>query len=311
MFDYPLRTGKAPVAEGLSLYYEDAGDEEAPVMLMIMGLGAQLTVWPRALREALLAKGFRVVCFDNRDVGLSDSTPNLPPIQTMANFIRSKVGRPIDAAYSLTDMVNDVVALMDFLNIPKAHVAGASMGGMIAQLLATHHPQRVLSLGVIMSNTNEPYLPMPSLRILMHLTGITGERVVDVPSAIRNRIAFWKRIRSSDDYADSESEVAKRAAASFERAFRPQGAARQSEAVMATGGFAAQLSKIIAPTIVIHGNADKLVPLAGGRDSARAIPSAQLAIIDGMGHDLPMKLCQTYADLITKNTQRPLGINEI
>ena len=297
-----IRTGVVN-ASGLQLFYEDRGDVNAAAMVLIMGLGAQLTVWPELLCARLEAEGYRVIRFDNRDIGLSSAIALTEPLKTLENFIRSKLGLKIKAPYDLHDMAADAVLLLDQLNIQQAHIVGASMGGMIAQLLAATYPERVLSLTSIMSSTNEPHLPTPDLRVLLHLTGITGEKVVDAASAVRNRMVLWGMIKSPGHPIDKDL-VAARAEKSYLRSFRPEGAARHSLAVMATGGFAAHLKSILAPTLVIHGNKDKLVPLAGGLDSVRAIPGANLQIIDGMGHDLPDALCPHYADLIIKNANK-------
>lgn len=302
MCEVEVRTGVVTVP-GLELFYEDRGSVSAPAIVLIMGLGAQLTVWPEPLCESLEAAGFRVIRFDNRDIGLSSSVALTEPLNTLKNFIRSKLGMKIKAPYNLHDMAADAVILLDELKVEKAHIVGASMGGMIAQLLAATYPQRVLSLASIMSNTNEPHLPTPDLRVLFHIVGITGERVIDAASAVRNRRALWGMIKSPE-YHTHEDLISERAEQSYLRAFRPEGAARHSLAVMATGGFASQLRSIVAPTLVIHGNRDRLVPLAGGLDSVRAIPGARLQIIEGMGHDLPDSLCPYYAELIIGNIAR-------
>mgnify|MGYP000610347523 FL=1 len=176
-----IRTGVVS-APDLELFYEDRGDINAPAIVLIMGLGAQLTVWPELLCETLQAKGFRVIRFDNRDIGLSSAVALTEPLKTLKNFLRSKLRMKVNAPYNLYDMADDAVILLDELKIDRAHIVGASMGGMIAQLLAAAYPHRVLSLTSIMSNTNEPHLPTPDLRVLFHIAGITGESVVDTAS---------------------------------------------------------------------------------------------------------------------------------
>lgn len=302
MLTTKLRTGTVSTPD-LDIFYEDRGDISAPAVVMIMGLGAQLTVWPELLCETLQGRGFRVIRFDNRDIGLSSSIALSEPVKILKNFIRSKLGMKITAPYQLHDMADDVVALLNHLGIERAHVVGASMGGMIAQLLAAAYPHRVLSLTSIMSSTNEPHLPTPDLRVLLHLAGITGEKIIDSASAVRNRMALWGMIKSPGHLSD-ENLVAGRAEQSYLRSFRPEGAALHSMAVLATGGFAARLGSITAPTLVIHGDQDRLVPLAGGMDSARAIPGASLTVIEGMGHDLPDSLCVYFADLIVANANK-------
>ncbi len=297
-----VRSGRVKTSH-VDLYYEDAGELSAPPVILVLGLGAQLTLWPDALCRALLDSGLRLIRFDSRDIGLSADFVHHLPLDLLANFVRVRLGLPVAAPYDLHDMAADVIAVMDTLQLEQAHLVGASMGGMIAQLVAADYPHRVLSLTSIMSSTNEPHLPMPKLKVLLHISGMTGEKVVDAASAVRNRLALWSMTRSPG-HANDEVEVADRAAHNYRRAFRPDGAARHSLAVMATGGFASRLKSITAPTLVIHGNCDPLVPLAGGQDSARAIPGAQLKIIDGMGHDLPDSLCPQFVRLIIENTQR-------
>lgn len=304
-------SGVVEVAAGVELFYEDYGNTNDPVILLVMGLGAQLTVWPDALVEQLLRGGFRVIRFDNRDVGLSTELNILEPLDALKSFVRSRLGLSVKAPYDLNDMAADVVSLMDQLKIEHAHLVGASMGGMIAQLFAAAYPHRVLSLTSIMSTTNERHLPTPDLTILLHLAGIKGVKVVDAASAISNRLTLWNMIRSPL-FADEEDVVSYRAEQNFYRSYRPQGAARHSMAVMATGGFSEKLATIVAPTLVVHGRHDPLVPLAGGRDTAKSIPGANLHIIDGMGHDLPARLCPHIAQLITNhavNAQQALVEN--
>lgn len=300
-----LRSGYA-VVDGVKLFYEDRGEIGAPAVILVMGLGAQMTIWPESLCDALEERGFRVIRLDNRDVGLSSeiAVRNLP--NPMVNFLRSKLGLQVKAPYTLRDMAADVVGLMEALELPQAHLVGASMGGMIVQLIAALCPQRVASLTSIMSNTNEAYLPTPDLKVLLHLSGARGVPITDVETAVQNRMQLWELIRSPA-YPSDPQKVAERAASNYQRSFRPQGAARHSLAVMATGGFSNVLGRIQCPSLVIHGNADPLVPLAGGQDSARAIPGAKLKIIDGMGHEIPESLAGYFAEMIADNAGLNLG----
>ena len=197
-------------------------------------------------------------------------------------------------------MVDDAVGVLDELGIEQAHWVGASMGGMIAQIAAAEYPARVLSLASIMSNTNEPHLPTPNVNVLLHMTGIKGNKVVDVESAVKNRLNLWGLI-SGGVYSNTPEFVAERAEANFLRSYRPQGSSRHSMAIMATGGFAKRLKKITAPTVIIHGNKDPLLPVAGGLDSVKAIPGAKMKIIDGMGHELPEAVCPYIVELICEN----------
>lgn len=294
-----IQSGYAQSEANIQLYYECWGHSDHPALLMIMGLGAQMTVWPQRLLEALVEAGHYVVVFDNRDIGLSTATPEVQS-RTMRNYIRSKLGCRVKAPYNLSDMAGDAVAVLNHLGIEKAHVVGASMGGMIAQLLAVEHPSRVASIVGVMTSPNENDLPRPPLKLLMQLTGLRGEPIVDADSAARNRIQLWRMINSPEFLTD-EDVVYSRAAASYTRSFRPQGAAKHSMAVMATGGFEDRLKAVKVPSLFIHGSADRLVHSDGGRRSARAIPGARFELIQGMGHEIPDALCEFVAAKIAQH----------
>lgn len=294
-----VHSGYARSGDDIQIYYECWGNADKPVLLLIMGLGAQMTVWPERLLKWLVDAGFYVVLFDNRDIGLSSATPKVRS-RTIRNYVRSKLGFRVKAPYNLSDMASDAMAVLDHLRIKKAHIVGASMGGMIAQLIAIEYPQRTLSMVGIMTGANENDLPRPPLKILLQLTGLRGEPIVDADSAARNRLQLWRMINSPEFLSDEEL-VYRRAATSYKRSYRPEGAAKHSMAVMATGGFEDKLPGITAPCLFIHGSVDRLVHPDGGRRSARAIAGARFELIDGMGHEIPDALCERVGQLMSEH----------
>lgn len=291
----------AITANGITIEYEDDGDPAAPPVLLVMGLGAQLTLWPLELVEALVTRGFRVIRFDNRDIGLSTKFDHagLPNLTQLMMAMMS--GRTLDPPYTLTDMAGDAVALLDALGIPSAHVVGASMGGMIAQLIAAEHPARVRSLTSIMSSTGNPSLPPARPEALAVLTGrpMSADRDTIVAYGMRSA-----QVIGSPAYPLDPDRLRARVERDFDRSFSPAGAMRQMAAVLADGDRRERLRRITAPTTVIHGDADPLVPVEGGRDTAAAIPGAELIILPGMGHDLPLPLVDEIADAIAATAAR-------
>ncbi|WP_294297012.1 alpha/beta hydrolase [uncultured Sphingomonas sp.] len=291
----------AITANGITIEYEDDGDPAAPPLLLVMGLGAQLTLWPIELVDALVARGFRVIRFDNRDIGLSTKfdRAGLPDLaQLMMAMMTGKVFAP---PYTLSDMAADAVGLLDALRIPSAHVVGASMGGMIAQLIAADYPTRVRSLTSIMSTSGNPSLPPAKPEALAVLTGrpMTADRDTIVAHGIKSA-----QVIGSPAYPYDLDRLRARVERDFDRSFSPTGAMRQMAAVLADGDRRERLRRITAPTTVIHGDADPLVPVEGGRDTAAAIPGADLVILPGMGHDLPLPLIDDIADAIAATAAR-------
>ncbi|MGM0562798.1 MAG: alpha/beta fold hydrolase [Pseudomonadota bacterium] len=294
-----IHSGYAPTREGLSIYYERWGNPANPPVLMVMGLGAQMTIWPEALLKALVERGLYLILFDNRDIGLSSATPHAKP-QALSAFVRSRLGLKVHAPYNLDDMAADAIDLLNYLGIERASVVGASMGGMIAQILAVEYPDRICSLTGIMTSPNEGHLPRPPVKLLLQLAGLRGEPIVDAESAAENRLQLWRMI-NSPDYLMDEDIVRQRAAASYRRSYRPDGAAKHSLAIMATGGFKDRLARIRLPSLFIHGGADRLVHPEGGKLCARATPGAELMLIKGMGHEIPEDLTQRLAEKIAKH----------
>jgi pimeloyl-ACP methyl ester carboxylesterase len=249
-----------------------------------MGLGAQMILWEEEFCEQLAASGFFVVRFDNRDIGLSTQLDALGMPNVMAAMQAAMTGRPVEAPYTLAEMADDTVALMTALGIARAHIVGASMGGMIAQTVAVRHPERCLSMTSIMSTTGDPTLPQATAEAMtVLLTPPPGDREGNVARAI----TAWKVI-GSPGYPFDEPRMRDLFGRAFDRGYNPAGVARQMAAIMASGDRTAALRSVTVPTLVIHGDADPLVRVEGGRATAAAIAGATLVEIAGMGHDLPV-----------------------
>ena len=283
-------------ANNIDIYYEENGPADAPVILLVMGLGAQMIAWPDEFIHGLVSKGYRVIHYDNRDVGLSQwmdgaKTPNL--VWTM---LKARFGLPVRVPYTLTDMAADGIGLLDALGIDKAHVAGASMGGMIVQLMAANHRERLLSMTSIMSSSGKPGLPGARADIQKSFM------VKRPPDASRDEaVAFGTELVRSFSYPDParpENAHAEMTAKAFDRGYYPVGTRRQLLAIIADGSRVERLKKITTPTLVVHGGADPLVPKEGSEDIARHIPGARLEIIDEMAHDLPPSQVGRIVDLI-------------
>jgi pimeloyl-ACP methyl ester carboxylesterase len=283
-------------ANGIRIEYETHGDPAHPPLLLIMGLGAQLTLWPVEFVEALVAHGFHVIRYDNRDIGLTEKFGHagIPKIRRVA--LMRMLGLRARLPYRLSDMAADAAELLRVLKIDKAHVVGASMGGMIAQLLAVNHPGRVRSLTSVMSSTGNRRLPQARPAAMAALfdrapAGATLEQVI--PYGIR-----ISRAIGSPAYPAPEERLTARITRDYNRSFYPEGTSRQFAAILDDGDRRSRLKRIKAPTLVIHGVDDPLVPVEGGRDTAAHIPGARLHEIPGMGHDLPLELVDELAGLI-------------
>ena len=272
-------------ANNISLYYEDAGPADAPVILLVMGLGAQMIAWPDEMIQALVAKGFRVIHYDNRDVGMSQRMDGAAAPNLIWTMLKARLGLSVNVPYSLTDMAADGIGLLDALGVEKAHVVGASMGGMIVQLMAANHRDRLLSMTSIMSSSGAPGLPGARADIQRRFM------VKRPPDASRDEaVAFGAELVNAFSYPDParpDNAHAEMAAVAFDRGYYPVGSRRQLLAIIADGSRVERLKTITTPTLVIHGGADPLVPKDGSEDIARHIPNARLEIIDEMAHDLP------------------------
>jgi proline iminopeptidase len=286
-------------ANGIRIEYESHGDPARPAIVLIMGLGMQLVAWPDELVEGLLARGFRVVRFDNRDAGLSTQFDEHPAGPIAAAFMRWTFGWPVSAPYLLDDMANDTIGLLDALGIARAHVVGASMGGMIAQLLAIRHRARVASLTSMMSSTSARRLPQPKYDAFFALIKRPA-RDAGLDDLVDHYVHLF-RVIGSPAYATPLPILQERLRRGLARAYRPFGTLRQLLAILACGDRSLLLPQITAPTLVIHGDADPLVPVAHGEDTAAKIPGATLKVIHGMGHDLPPALVPELTELIASH----------
>lgn len=286
----------------LHIEYESLGDPAHPAIVLIMGLGMQLTAWPDSFCRALVERGYRVVRFDNRDCGLSGRTPGKKRANLMLAMAASALGLPVRTPYTLDDMAGDVAGLMDRLGIAQAHIVGASMGGMIAQVLTAKFPQRVLSLTSIMSSSGNRRVSKPTKPARKVLLSRPADPK-DTESVIDYMVQMFGVI-GSPAYPATPDELRDRLGRSIRRAYTPAGTARQLLAIIASGDRRKLLRTITVPTLVIHGAADPLVPLAAGRDTAQNIPGADLLVIEGMGHDFPEVLMPRLAQAIADHCQR-------
>jgi proline iminopeptidase len=283
-------------ANGIELAYEALGDPQGDPVLLIAGLGLQLISWPDAFCDSLASQGLRLIRFDNRDSGLSTKMEQFGRPDLRAAFVRSVFRMPLASAYTLHDMADDAVGLLDALHLERAHLVGVSMGGMIAQIIAALHPQRTASLTSIMSTSGRAGLPGPTLAASNALfSKPRNPRDIDSVTEHLMRVA---RVLGSPRYPTPDALLRERVIASVRRNVCLRGTARQIMAVAASGDRVALLRTIRARTLVIHGTADPLVPVAGGRDTSYLVPGAVLREIDGMGHDLPPALEIPLAQLI-------------
>ncbi len=281
---------------GVEIAYETFGDPADETMLLIMGLGVQMLGWDEELCRTLAGRGYHVVRFDNRDVGRSTKVEGGPRPDVMAAF----AGDVSSASYTLEDMADDSVGLLDELGVSAAHLVGASQGGMIAQTVAIRHPERVLSLVSIMSTTGDRAVGQPhpeAIPALLTRPPAGREGFVDFV------VGAWRVIGSPGFEAD-EDALRARAAASYDRGIYPDGTARQLLAIVASGDRTEALRRLDVPATVIHGTDDILVDVSGGKATAAAIPGAQLELIEGMGHDLPAQLWPRFVELIVANAER-------
>jgi len=290
------------VSNGLRIAYDTFGDAASPALLLIAGNGAQTLFWDAEFCGLLRVAGFFVIRFDNRDAGLSTKFDAAGVPDVMAEIQAAMAGKPVNSAYSLNDMADDAVGLLDALNIEKAHICGASMGGMIAQAVAYRHPDRVLSLTSIMSNTGSPHLPQGKPEAIAAVVEPPPE---DREAYIAHNMAVWRKIWSPG-FPFEEARARDFLEKSYDRSYCPQGMARQNMAVLACGDRSAALPAITAPTLVIHGADDPLIPVEAGKETARLIPGAELLIIDGMGHDMPKPTWKDIAAAIARHARKAM-----
>lgn len=292
-------------ANRLHIEVDDQGPRDGPVMLLVMGLGMQLIAWPQALVQMLVDRGFRVVRFDNRDIGLSQGFDQAGVPNMALAGLRHALHLPVRSPYSLADMAGDALGVLDALGVPRAHVCGASMGGMIAQHMAVLAPARVASLTLMMTSSGSRHLPQPPRHLQRTLMSRPmGHHSVDAAVAWILRVL---QAIGSPAYPADPAVRHQRVLTSVQRAWNPGGSVRQLLAVVADGDRSLLLPRITQPTLVIHGTDDPLVPLACGQDLARRIPDARTDFIAGMGHDLPDALLSRFAQGMADNAARGRG----
>ncbi|MNX42445.1 putative non-heme bromoperoxidase BpoC [compost metagenome] len=279
-------------ANGLQIEVDDTGGEGRPVILLIMGLGMQLVAWPDGFVQQLVDAGFRVVRHDNRDIGLSQGFDHLGTGNLVWETIRHRIGLKVRSAYTLQDMALDSLGVLDALGIARAHIVGASMGGMIAQRIAATAPGRTASLVSIMSSSGARGLPGPRREVGAML--MRRPRSHDEAALVAHSIKLLRLIQSPA-YPQTDEQLATRLTFSMRRAYHPAGLMRQMLAIGADDDRPQVLARIQRPTLVLHGDADALVPIACGRDSAQRIPGATFIAVPGMGHDLPPEVCTILA----------------
>lgn len=297
-----IEAGIAP-SNSIEIAYEDMGSPDDPAVLLIMGLSAQLTLWPMNFCTQLVDAGYRVIRIDNRDIGLSTkmSGQQVKGWQIL-RLIRHELGLPSAVPYTIADMAADAVGVLDHLDIGSAHVVGASMGGMITQVFAGRYPERTKSVSILFSSTNEPFLPPPDPRALLPLVGGVGknatkEQIVAHSAKVLTTIG-------SPAHPTPREEQLEIAQVMYERNYNPSGVIRQMAAITGTGSLRSYAERIAAPTTVIHGTADRLVRPSGGKAIARAVPGAKLTLIEGMAHDLPAALLGRITEIILANFAR-------
>ncbi len=291
----------ARLETGIDLCFDERGEGEP--LVLIMGIGCQMIFWPEGFCDELAARGFRVIRFDHRDIGLSSKLDHLGTPPLLPTLLAGFMGRGVGAPYALEDMADDVAGLLDHLGLDSAHVVGASMGGMVAQTMAFTHPHRTRSLVSIMSTTGAAGRYMSEPRALR---AIFGPPPKSRSEAVERGVEVW-RVIGSTGFAFDEAGTRDRAGRSWDRGTHPRGFLRHLAAIAATGDRTARLRFVRAPTLVIHGSVDPLLRPIGGRLTHAAIPNARFELIEGMGHDLPVELWPHFATLIADNAARRGG----
>ena len=294
-----ITPGIAP-ANGIDIAYETMGDESDPPVLLIMGLGCQLITWTDEFCSRIVDAGYRVIRFDNRDIGLSSKIEGARVTGNIAlRLARHELGMSSSVPYTIEDMAADTLGLIDHLGIDKVHVVGASMGGMITQVFAGANPDRVLSVSILFSSTNQKFLPPPNFGALLPLfkpaaKNATREQIIE-------RSATTFATIGGKQYASPRAERLASAAAAYDRNYYPAGLIRQLAAITGTGSLLRWTRRITAPTVVVHGTADPLVRPSGGKAIHRAVAGSELVLIDGMGHDLPNALLDRITGAFVEN----------
>jgi pimeloyl-ACP methyl ester carboxylesterase len=285
--------------DDVELAYDTFGEPADPAVLLIMGLGSQMIRWREAFCQQLAAMGFWVIRYDNRDVGKSTKFEEAGVPNVISLLLGAQSGDQVSVPYTLLDMAQDAVGLLDVLKIDSAHVVGVSMGGMIAQMVAIHFPDRVRTLTSIMSSTGNPELPRPKPEAFALLQQVPPDNRAEYIEYTVKR----QRILSGPHFPIDEADVRDLAGRAFDRNFYPQGTTRQLAAVLASGSRKDALKTVHVPTLVIHGDSDPLVPVEGGKDTAASIPGAKLLIIEGMGHDIPVQVAPQILEAIANHAR--------
>ncbi|HCM64049.1 MAG TPA: alpha/beta hydrolase [Morganella sp. (in: Bacteria)] len=288
---------------GIELCSDSFGDNNAAVILLISGLGTQMIRWPVLFCEMLVARGYRVIRFDNRDTGCSSHFTGCTAPDFAALAAAFAAGQRPDVPYTLYDMAGDVIGLLDALGIERAHLVGRSMGGMIAQIAASQYPERVMSLTSIMSGTGNPGLPSASPEVMAMLTQRVPNPQEDEAGFLKHSLAF-ARLIASPGYPFDEQAHRTLIVEESSRSCDSTGFGRQIAAIAATGDLRPLLAGITVPSLIVHGAGDLLVPAACGKDTASSISGSEFMLIDGMGHDLPSQLYKTVADGVDRVARR-------
>ena len=289
-------------ANGIKICYDEFGDPASTPLLLVMGLAAQMIVWEVDFCNDLAARGFRVIRFDNRDIGKSTHFSDAPAPAMNEIFMAAMTKRPLPIAYTLRDMAADAMGLLDALGIATAHVVGLSMGGAIAQEIAINFPARVRSLTSIMASSGNPNLPPPSAA---GLGVLTRPRPATREAYVADYVANWQ-VLNGPNFAFDEARTRAQAELGYERGLNPDGVSRQMLAIVASGDRRDALHRVALPALVIHGSADPLVPVEAGRDTAASIPGAELVIVEGMGHTLPRAAWPRVIDAIARHASAAL-----
>lgn len=288
---------RAPVADGIELAYQTFGDPHDEPLLLVMGLGGPMNWWDTGFCELLATHGFFVIRYDNRDTGHSDHARGRV---SRTDLVKAFLGRPVRAPYGIDDLAADALALLDHLDVDAAHVVGISMGGMIVQTMAVEHPERTRSLTSIMSTTGQRSVGWQHPALLPRLI---AKRDTDLEAYVASSMT-WAAVIGSPDYPESEASARNRATETWHRGLNPAGVMRHMMAVLTQPDRTPHLRRLDVPTLVVHGTADKMVHVSGGRATARAVPDADLLLVDGMGHDLPVELWPIITRAIRRTADR-------
>lgn len=287
----------APVASGVELCYQTFGSPDDEPLLLVMGLGGPMNWWDTGLCEMFARAGFHVVRYDNRDTGRSSRVPGRA---TRRQLVQAFLGRRTRSAYTMSDLGSDAVGLMDHLGWDAAHVVGVSMGGMIAQTVAVEHPERVRSMTSVMSTLGRRTVGWQHPALLPQLI---GKRAAGKAGYVATSVRMWDLI-GSPGFPTDEDRLRSRAAETFDRGVSASGVMRQTLAILNQPDRSSALAQLTIPVAVMHGNADRMVHVSGGRATARAVPGAELLVVEGMGHDMPAQLHETLVDLVRRTADR-------